>query len=144
MDVTMRKLLFCLLVLGCIPASAADFACATDGARVQQLRIYEIERKNRDPFHERFRDHALRLMKKHGFDVIDMWESDTGEKLQFIYVLDWPDEATMDKAWTAFLADAEWIDIKKRTAERHGRFVHDVKGQVLNRLAYSPACGGGK
>jgi hypothetical protein len=143
MDVTMRKNLLSLLVLVCLPAysGAADsFDCATDGPRLQQLRIYEVNRDNRDPFHQRFQDHALRIMKKYGFDVVDMWESDTGEKLQFIYVLDWPDRATMESAWKAFLADAEWIDIKKRTGERHGQLVHEAKGQALERLAYSPAC----
>ncbi len=143
----MRNMFLSLLVFVCMPAGsdAADtFDCAADGVRLQQLRIYEINRMNRDPFHERFRDHALRIMKKHGFDVIDMWESDAGEKLQFIYVLDWPDRATMESAWKAFLADAEWIDIKKRTAERHGEIVHEAKGQALERLAYSPACRGKK
>jgi heme-degrading monooxygenase HmoA len=132
-----------MLLIACTTAHAAaadSFACAPDGTRVQQLRIYEIDRENRDAFHERFRDHALRIMKKHGFEVVDLWESDTGDKLQLIYVLDWPDEATMESAWRAFLADAEWIDIKRRTAERHGRFVHDVKGQVLKRLVHGPAC----
>ena len=62
-------------------AAADSLACQTDGARLQQLRIYEIERKNRVPFHERFAEHALRIMKKHGFNVIDLWESDTGDKL---------------------------------------------------------------
>jgi len=139
----MRKTFLSLLVFACMraDAGAADaFDCAADGARLQQLRIYEINRKTRDPFHERFRDHALRIMKKHGFNVIDLWESDTGEKLQLIYVLDWPDKDTMESAWKAFLADAEWIEIKKRSAERHGQLVHEAKGQSLERLAYSPAC----
>jgi hypothetical protein len=139
----MRKMLLSLLFLSCMPAydGAADtFDCAADGARLHQLRIYEINRQNRDPFHERFQDHALRIMKKYGFNVIDMWESETSEKLQLIYVLDWPDRATMESAWKAFLADPEWIDIKKRSAERHGQLVHEAKGQPLERLSYSPAC----
>lgn len=143
----MRKKLLYLLVFACMPAysGAADaFKCSTDGTRLQQLRIYEVNRENRDPFHQRFQEHALRIMKKYGFDVIDMWESDTGEKLQFIYVLDWPDRATMDGAWKSFLADPEWIDIKKRSAERHGQLVHEAKGQPLERVVYSPACRGRK
>jgi hypothetical protein len=137
----MRKIFLALAL--CLPvlAGAADsFRCSYDGARLQQLRIYEVERNNRDPFHQRFQDHAVRIMKKYGFNIVDMWESDTGEKLQFIYVLDWPDKETMDRAWQAFLADSEWIDIKKRTAEAHGRLVVEAKGQPLERLSYSPAC----
>jgi len=139
----MRNMLLSLLVLACTPAysGAADaFDCASDSARLQQLRIYEIDRDNRGPFHQRFQDHALRIMKKYGFNVVDMWESDTGEKLQLVYVLDWPDQATMDSAWKAFLADAEWIAIKKRSAEEHGQLVREAKGQPLVRLSYSPSC----
>ncbi len=132
-----------LILVACLPASAGaadSFHCSSDGARLQQLRIYEVDRENREPFHQRFQDHAVRIMKKYGFNIVDMWESDAGEKLQFIYVLDWSDKDTMDRAWQAFLADSEWIDIKKRTAAAHGRLVVEAKGQPLERLSYSPAC----
>ena len=45
-----------------IARADATFLCES-GAGVQQLRIYEVIRDNRDPFHQRFRDHALRIMK---------------------------------------------------------------------------------
>ena len=32
-----------------------------------QLRIYEIFESNKKEFHERFRDHAMRIMKKYNF-----------------------------------------------------------------------------
>jgi hypothetical protein len=144
-DVTMRKSFALLLLVFPLCGSAADsYRCPANDARLQQLRIYEIKRDNRGPFHQRFQDHALRIMKKYGFNVVDMWESDTGEKLQLVYVLDWPDQATMDNAWKAFLADAEWIAIKKRSAEEHGQLVIEAKGQPLVRLSYSPSCKGTK
>ena len=59
-------------------------------------------------------------------------------------MLDWADKATMDAAWKSFLADAEWIDIKKRSAVEHGELVREAKGQPLERLSYSPACKGTK
>ena len=137
----MRTLLWLLLAALPLQSGAADsFDCSPDGARFQQLRVYEIEPTNRVPFHERFEVHALRIMKKYGFNVIDMWESDTGDKLQFIYVLDWPDRKTMDDAWKSFLADAEWIAIKKRSQTEHGQLVREAKGQPLERLSYSPSC----
>jgi hypothetical protein len=117
----------------------ATFAC-DEGERVHQLRVYEINRVNREAFHQRFQDHALRIMKKYDFRVVDMWESDTGEKLQFIYVLEWPDAATLEMQWKAFLADAEWIEIKKRSAAEHGELVRSAAGQVLKRVSYGPAC----
>jgi hypothetical protein len=85
-----------LASVGIAPADAT-FPCESNGTRIQQLRIYDINRDNREPFHRRFQDHALRIMKRHEFDVIDLWESEAGDNLQFIYLLSWPDAATMDR-----------------------------------------------
>lgn len=131
-----------LALLSTAPASrAADsFECRSNGTRLHQLRVYEIVRDKREPFHQRFQDHALRIMRKHDFKVLDMWESDTGEKLQFIYLLEWPDAGTMQARWKDFLGDQEWIDIKKRSAAEQGDLVKSAVGQPLNRVSYSPAC----
>src|SRR5215510_7064659 len=138
---TMLKVtLLFLLAASSAAAAPPTFVCASNGGRLQQLRIYEINRENREHFHQRFQDHALRIMKKYGFDVRDIWESDTGERLQFVYLLSWPDQATMEGRWKAFLADAEWIDIKKRYAAEYGELVREANGQPLVRLSYSPAC----
>ena len=134
------KLMLLLIALPVYAGAVEKYVCPTNETRLQQLRIYEINRDNREPFHQRFQDHALRIMKKYGFNIVDMWESDTGEKLQLVYVLDWPDKETMDNAWKAFLADVEWIDIKKRSAAEHGQLVVEAKGQPLVRLSYSPNC----
>jgi len=131
-----------LLWLVVFPAAAQTdrYICPDTGSGIQQLRIYEINRGNRDVFHGRFQDHALRIMERHGFKIIDMWESDTGEKTEFIYLLSWPDKDTMDSRWEAFLADQEWIDIKRRTAAESGVLVREVDGRPLARVSYSPAC----
>lgn len=124
-------------------AAAADpYRCGQQDG-IQQLRIYEIERDNRDAFHDRFRDHALRIMRRHDFNIVDMWESDTGDRVEFIYLLAWPDQATMDARWASFLADEEWIETKRRTAAEHGTLVREANGQPLVRLSYSPACARG-
>lgn len=131
-----------LLFLASLSASAnasGGFAC-DDSGELQQLRIYEINRDNKEAFHARFQDHALRIMKRHGFRIVDMWESDTGEKLEFVYVLSWPDRETMDLRWKQLLADQEWIEIKKRTAAESGELVREANGQPLARVSYSPAC----
>ena len=47
---------------------------------VHQLRIYEIPKENKQVFLYRFRDHALRIMKKYGFTIVSIWESELNEK----------------------------------------------------------------
>ena len=49
------------------------------------------------------------------------------------------DEAARDAAWKAFMADAEWIAIKRRTAARHGDLVGAIEDRTLRPLDYSPA-----
>jgi len=42
---------------------------------IHQLRIYEIFDRNKEAFHDRFRDHALRIMRSYGFYILGMWET---------------------------------------------------------------------
>jgi heme-degrading monooxygenase HmoA len=101
---------------------------------VHQLRIYEIFEHNKAAFQARFRDHAARLMRGYGFTIAAMWESRGEERTEFVYLLAWPDEATMRQAWAAFLADAEWVEIKRVTREQHGDLVGAISDRVLHPL----------
>jgi hypothetical protein len=105
---------------------------------IQQLRIYEIFERNKHAFHERFRDHAIRIMQRHGFRILGAWESGTAGRTEFVYMLSWPDEATMRSAWQAFLADEEWKEIKRVTSARHGDLVGEINERVLSPVPYSP------
>lgn len=108
---------------------------------IHQLRIYEIFENNKNAFHARFRDHAVRIMKTYGFHIAAMWETRAGEKTQFVYLLEWPDEATRAAAWAAFMSDAEWAEIKRITSARHGPLVGAIEDRILMPLDYSPAAG---
>src|SRR3546814_14499890 len=68
-------------------AAPAEAQCET----VHQLRIYDVPIENGDAFHDRFRDHAVRIMARHGFNIRAMWESRSEGKLEFVYLLEWPD-----------------------------------------------------
>jgi hypothetical protein len=107
-------------------------------APVHQLRIYEVPRENRLVFHERFRDHAARIMAKYDFHIVAMWESEFDDRVEFVYLLEWPDEATMKDRWGRFMADREWADIKRRTGQAHGTFVNAIEDRTLRLTDYSP------
>ncbi len=106
---------------------------------IQQLRIYEIFEPNKAAFHARFQEHAMRIMSRYGFTIVASWESASAEATHFIYVLDWPDIGAKEAAWRAFLADEEWKEIKRVTAQRHGELVGEVRDYVLLPTSYSPA-----
>lgn len=105
---------------------------------IHQLRIYEIFESNRAAFHDRFRDHAARLMRQHGFAIRAMWETATDQRTEFVYILEWPDEAAMKAGWAAFMADAEWARIKRDTGAEHGPMVGAIEDRVLRAVEYSP------
>ena len=105
---------------------------------IHQLRIYEIFEHNKTAFHDRFQDHAMRIMKSYGFDFVAMWESQAGNRTEFIYLLAWPDEKTMLDAWQKFRADREWKGIKQATNAKHGDLVGKIEERVIIPTRYSP------
>ena len=106
---------------------------------IYQLRIYEIFEHNKTAFHERFRDHAARIMRTYGFDIIAMWETQTSDRTEFVYILTWPDEPTMRNAWARFMADEEWKEIKRVTSAQYGDLVGTIADRVLLTTSYSPS-----
>ena len=105
---------------------------------IHQLRIYEIFENNKAAFHARFRDHAARIMENYGFHIVALWEARNDNRTEFVYLLQWPDEATMTERWARFMADREWAEIKETTAAEHGRLVGDIQSRVLRLTGYSP------
>jgi len=109
---------------------------------IHQLRIYEIFDRNKDAFHARFRDHARRIMERHGFRFVKLWESELDGRTELVYLLEWPDEGTMRHAWARLREDAEWAEIKRATAARHGDLVGEIEDRVLDEVDYSPGAPG--
>lgn len=106
---------------------------------IHQLRIYEIFEHNKAAFHERFRDHATRIMKTYGFVILAMWETKTSQRTEFVYLLAWKDEEMMRNAWSQFMADQEWKEIKRITRAQHGDLVGEIEERVLALMDYSPS-----
>jgi hypothetical protein len=105
---------------------------------IHQLRIYEIFDNNKKAFHDRFRDHAMRIMARYDFKIVATWESKKDNRTEFVYLLEWPDNETMADSWAKFLKDQEWIRIKKETGEVNGPLVGEIQDRTLYLTDYSP------
>lgn len=106
---------------------------------IHQLRIYEIFDSNKTAFHERFHNHAMRIMARYGFKIVATWESRQDNRTELVYLLEWSDMETMKERWTMFMADQEWVEIKKVTAEAHGSLVGNIEDRTLELTDYSPS-----
>ena len=105
---------------------------------IHQLRIYEIFDANKKPFHDRFRDDAMRIMAKYDFKIVATWESKKDNRTEFVYLLEWPDKETMTDRWKKILQDQEWIKINKETGDISGPFVGKIQDLTLYLTDYSP------
>jgi heme-degrading monooxygenase HmoA len=105
---------------------------------IHQLRIYEIFEHNKAAFHQRFRDHAARIMRQYGFEIVGMWEAKTDRRTEFVYLLAWPDEAAKGAAWARFMASDEWKEIKRVTSAQYGDLVGEIRDRTLIPTDYSP------
>lgn len=106
---------------------------------IHELRIYEIDPTKRAAFHSRFRDHASRIMEAHDFRILAMWESEAEGRLEFLYLLEWPDEAALHHRWSAFMADESWQRIKSEVRDAvGGEPVIASASKVLTLVDYPP------
>ena len=80
----------------------------------------------------------MRIMKRYDFKIVGIWENRSADKLEFVYLLEWKDEATMNAKWKSFLADQEWIDIKKRTNSDTAPLIGNIESRILRKVDYSP------
>lgn len=146
-----RTLLLSLLLVPLAPPRAAATETTENPAppwvvpdakvEVMQLRIYQVRAEIAPAFHERFRDHAARVMKRHGFWIVGAWVTRGREQEEFSYLLAWDSRDTMQRAWQAFLADPEWIRIKRETANLNGLYVLGIEDRELRPVTYSPTVG---
>lgn len=119
--------------------SRTSFASEPVASRpIQELRIYEVVERNKQAFHERFRDHATRIMARHGFRIVAEWETRFEGRTEFVYLLEWPDETTMESRWAAFRADEEWQRIKFESVKAHGDVMGGIEDRILVPTDYSP------
>ena len=117
---------------------AGTAAGAIAQSAVYELRIYKLHPGNEAHFHDRFRDQCIPIMKRYGFDLVFLAQSGARGHAEFVYLLRWTDRATQVEAWKKFLADQEWIAIKKASTAKFGDLVDDVQDRSLDILPYTP------
>ena len=83
---------------------------------VYELRTYTTQEGKLGALNSRFRDHTVRLFKKHGIESIGYWvpTDEVKSKNTLIYVIKHKSREAAKTSWKAFLADPEW---KKAASE---------------------------
>ncbi len=125
-----------VVAAACLFGSTAH-ADETD-SRLFELRTYTCNDGKLPELHKRFRDHTNRLFEKHGMTLIGFWTPAEGPEADntLVYILAYPDRASRDASWKAFLADPEWQAAYK-ASHANGPLVKKVDAKFLTPTDYS-------
>jgi hypothetical protein len=110
------------------------------GARYFEMRTYHAPDGKLDALHARFRDHTIKLFKKHGIESIAYWtaaDKDGNDANTLVFVLAYPSRGDRDRMWDAFAQDPEWVKAKAES-EKDGALVEKVVQTFMNPTDYSP------
>lgn len=114
------------------------------GNRVFEARHYVAAPGRLDALHARFRDHTVRLFKKHGMTNIAYWSPAAGEKgadTMLFYLLAHASQDAAKASFAAFGQDPEWQQARKESEEKAGGPLTapgGVKSFFLEATDYSP------
>ena len=128
-------------LLGGLTAVASFVACLVPAspslADVYELRTYTTAEGKLDALNARFRDHTVRLFKKHGIESVGYWVPTEGEKSKntLIYVIKHKSREGADAAFKAFGADPEW---KKARRESGVGSLVKLERVFMEATDYSP------
>jgi hypothetical protein len=105
----------------------AGFAFAAD-TRVFEMRTYICHPGKLEALKARFRDHTIRIFKRHGMESIGYWiPQNEGKDTTLIYIIAHKDRAQADKNWAAFRADDEWKKVAADSEVKAG-------GKIVDRI----------
>lgn len=91
--------------------------------RLFELRTYTATEGNLERLKKRFRDHTMRLMKKHGIAHYGYWELDSDNKdakSTLIYIITHKSEEARTKSLNGFREDAAWKKAKEESEKEAG------------------------
>ena len=124
---------------------ASGFAAGTvvraqsGSKRVFELRTYTAPEGKLGDLHKRFRDHTMRIFKKHGMDSVGYWQPQDAPDSQntLIYVISHQSREAAKKNWADFQADPEWQKVSAES-QVNGRIVSKVVSVYMDATDYSP------
>jgi hypothetical protein len=125
-----------LLVRDIVPGSVAQ---AQAGPKVFELRTYTAPPGKLADLHARFRNHTLRIFKKHGMDNV-VYFAPTDAPLKdntLIYVISHPSREAATRNWEAFRKDPEWVKVAA-DSQVNGRILEKAESVFMTATDYSP------
>jgi len=128
-----------LLSLALGLAAGVFFSAAAQDQKVYELRTYTATPGNLGNLNARFRDHTIRIFRKHGMEIVGFWVPTDPELADdtLIYVLEHESRTAADASWRAFGQDPEWSEVAA-ASNANGQILANVERQYMQATDYSP------
>jgi hypothetical protein len=101
--------------------------------RYFEMRTYTCHPEKRPDLIQRFKEHTLRLLKKHGIDNVAYFLPTSEDSYSLTFILGYPSQELRDVLWNEFTSDPKW---KKAAAksEENGKLVAKVDQTFLQMV----------
>ena len=122
------------------PPTVSPSPSLAKDTRCYEIRTYTAAPGKLEELHARFRNHTMKLFKKHGMEVVGFWgptDKEESSENTLVYVMVFPSREARDKAWKAFVSDPEWIKARSES-EKNGKLTEKIKSVILGATDYSP------
>ena len=122
------------------PPTVAPSPSLAKDSRCFEIRTYTAAPGKLEELHARFRNHTVKLFKKHGMEIVGFWgptDKEKGSENTLVYVLAFPSREARDKAFRDFGADPEWQKARSES-EKNGKLTEKVESVILMATDYSP------
>ena len=112
--------------------------------RAQSQRVFEIRRYTAPEgklgdLHARFRNHTMRIFKKHGMENIVYFspQDAPAKDNTLIYIIAHASRDQAKKNWAEFAADPEWQKVAAES-QVNGRLTSNIESTFVDPTDYSP------
>ena len=115
------------------------YSTSAQNQKVFELRTYQATPGNLGNLHARFRDHTIRIFRKHGMEIVGFWSPTSEEERDdiLVYLLAHDSQDSADASWQAFGADPEWASVAEES-NKNGQILAGVERKYMVATDYSP------
>lgn len=115
------------------------YSTSAQNQKVFELRTYQATPGNLGNLHARFRDHTIRIFRKHGMEIVGFWSPTSEEERDdiLVYLLAHDSQDAADASWQAFGADPEWASVAEES-NKNGQILAGVERKYMVATGYSP------
>ena len=115
------------------------YSTSAQNQKVFELRTYQATPGNLGNLHARFRDHTIRIFRKHGMEIVGFWSPTSEEERDdiLVYLLAHDSQDAADASWQAFGADPEWASVAEES-NKNGQILAGVERKYMVPTDYSP------